>query len=134
MKYIKSVLTVLSMFVLCTAFSAKKDDPKIVYAFGLSASFTDTIVCYTDIQILDSVKLTKTDFLPNRDLYSYQLKNFVEGVGYQKTSTSMIYFSDKKSKLEKERESLLNKYRKNKGLTLKLIESKEFRFVKPDIE
>ena len=41
-------------------------------------SFNDSIVYYTDIQVLDSVELDKNGFLPKRDLYTYQLKNYLE--------------------------------------------------------
>lgn len=36
--------------------------------FGVAASFNDTVVYFTDIQVLDSVKLDKGGFLPKRDL------------------------------------------------------------------
>lgn len=55
-------------------FFSEKDHSKPVYAFGISASFTDTVVYFTDIQILDSAKVSKEGFLAHRELYSYQLK------------------------------------------------------------
>ena len=77
----------------CPAFSLKKGSHKPVYAFGISASFTDTVVYYTDIQLLDSVHLDKGGFLPHRELYSYQLKNFLEFEMNLPNRTCMIYFS-----------------------------------------
>ena len=71
------------VLTMCSAFSLKKDHSKTVYAFGIAASFTDTVVYFTDIQILDSAKVSKEGFLTHRDLYSYQLKNYVEDNGLQ---------------------------------------------------
>ena len=56
MKYVKILFAIALVFTMCSAFSLKKDHSKPVYAFGISASFTDTVVYFTDIQILDSAK------------------------------------------------------------------------------
>lgn len=71
-----------------------KDKEKAVYAFGVAASFNDSIVYYTDIQVLDSVELDKNGFLPKRDLYTYQLKNYLEYNLKKPDYTCMIYFSE----------------------------------------
>ena len=42
MKYVKILFAVALVFTLCSAFSLKKGGHKPVYAFGVSASFTDT--------------------------------------------------------------------------------------------
>ena len=111
---------------------AKKDHSKPVYAFGISASFTDTIVYFTDIQILDSAKVSKEGFLSHRELYSYQLKNYLEDNQLQQNSTCMIYFSENRKKLEKEATKILNKYKKNNRMTVSRIDSDKFRFTKPE--
>ena len=80
------------VLTMCSAFSLKKDHSKTVYAFGIAASFTDTVVYFTDIQILDSAKVSKEGFLTHRDLYSYQLKNYVEDNGLQDPKID-CYFS-----------------------------------------
>lgn len=77
MKYVRILCAVALVFALCSAFTMK-DKEKAVYAFGVAASFNDSIVYYTDIQVLDSVELDKNGFLPKRDLYTYQLKNYLE--------------------------------------------------------
>ena len=77
MKYVRILCAVALVFALCSAFTMK-DKEKVVYAFGVAASFNDSIVYYTDIQVLDSVELDKNGFLPKRDLYTYQLKNYLE--------------------------------------------------------
>mgnify|MGYP006873686016 FL=1 len=79
MKYVRILFAVALVFMVCSAFSFKKGKgEKAVYAFGVAASFNDTVVYFTDIQVLDSVKLDKGGFLPKRDLYTYQLKNYLE--------------------------------------------------------
>ena len=94
MKYVKILFAVALVFTLCSAFSLKKGGHKPVYAFGVSASFTDTVIYYTEIQMLDSVALDKNGFLPHRELYSYQLKNYLEDNQLQQNSTCLLYTSD----------------------------------------
>ena len=132
MKYVKILFAVALVFTLCSAFSLKKGGHKPVYAFGVSASFTDTVIYYTEIQMLDSVVLDKNGFLPHRELYSYQLKNYLEDNQLQQNSTCMIYFSENRKKLEKEATKILNKYKRNKRITVSKIESEKFHFTKPE--
>lgn len=132
MKYVKILFAIALVFTMCSAFSLKKDHSKPVYAFGISASFTDTVVYFTDIQILDSAKVSKEGFLVHRELYSYQLKNYLEDNQLQQNSTCMIYFSENRKKLEKEATKILNKYKKNNRMTVSRIDSDKFRFTKPE--
>ena len=89
-------------------------------------------VYYTDIQLIDSVHLDKNGFLPHRELYSYQFKNFLELDMNQPNRTCMIYFSDRKKKLDKEALKILGKYKKNKAVALQKIDPEKFRFTKPE--
>lgn len=132
MKYVKILFVLALAFTMCSAFSIKKESHKPVYAFGVSASFADTVVYYTDVQLLDSVHLDKNGFLPHRELYSYQLKNFLEYEMKQPNRTCMIYFSDSKKKIDKEALKVLGKYQKNKSVVLQKIDPEKFRFVKPE--
>ena len=127
MKYIRLIMAVALTFLVCSAFTMKKDKEKPVYVFGVAASFTDTLVYYTDIQLLDSVHLNEHGFLPQRDLYSYQLKNHLEYNMNKLNYTCVIYFSDNKKKLEKVKSG----YLKSKQ-TLRPIEASEFQFKKPE--
>lgn len=129
MKRLKIGVVLLGALVVFSAFSLKKKST--VYAFGISASFTDTVVYYTEIQVLDSVTLGKKGFLPQRELYSYQLKNHLEYEKGEKNRTCMLYFSKQEGKLQKERNTVLNKYKK-KGVVLKEIKKEEFAFKKPE--
>ncbi|WP_307997475.1 hypothetical protein [uncultured Bacteroides sp.] len=132
MKYVKILFAIALVFTMCSAFSLKKDHSKPVYAFGISASFTDSVVYFTDIQILDSAKVSKEGFLAHRELYSYQLKNYLEDNQLQQNSTCMIYFSENRKKLEKEATKILNKYKRNKRIAVSKIESEKFHFTKPE--
>lgn len=129
MKTLKIGIALLVAFVALSAFSLKKKSS--VYAFGLSASFTDTVVFYTEVQLLDSVSLGKKGFLPQRELYSYQLKNHLEYEKGEKNRTCMLYFSKNQAQLEKEKSALLAKYKKN-GVVLKELSKDEFSFKKPE--
>ena len=122
MKHVKIVFAVMLVFTLCTAFTMKSHKP--VYAFGIAASFNDSVVYCTEIQVLDSTALDKNGFLPKRDLYSYQLKNYLE-------YTCMIYFSESKKKLEKEAVKVKAKYKKG-TMALQTIAPDKFSFKKPE--
>ena len=131
-KNIRLFVVLALAFLMCSAFTMKKDKDKEkpVYAFGVAASFSDTLVYYTPIQLLDSVALDKNGFLPGRDLYSYQLKNHLEYKLGKLNYTCMIYFSDNKKKLEKEVSKVKAGYQKSRQ-TLLAIEPDEFKFEKP---
>lgn len=130
MKFVKIVLASVVLLLFCSAFVMKKN--KSVYMFGISASFTDTIVYYTDVQLLDSVHLDKKGFLPYREHYSYQLKNYLEYEKGEKNRTCMIYFSNNESKLHAERKKLLSRYNKDKTVEMKEVKQNEFLFKKPE--
>lgn len=130
MKYFRILLTVAVAFVLCSAFSMK-DKEKKVYAFGVAASFNDTVVYYTEIQLLDSIELDKHGFLPQREMYSYQLKSYLEYELQKPDYVTMIYFSENKNKLQKEATKVKGKYVKG-NLKLQAIAPTDFSFTKPE--
>lgn len=132
MRHMRIALAAMMILTAATAFSKKHQD-KQVYAFGVSASFTDTLVYYTDIHIIDSVSLDKSGFLPNREMYSYQLKEYLENEYKQKNGTCMIYFNEKKKKLDKEFSKLMAKYKKNNSIVMIAIPQDKFKFKEPDL-
>lgn len=135
MKNFRIVGSCLLVLLLCSAFSfpgkRKKHEEKVVYAFGVATSFNDTLVYVTEIQTLDSVSLTKSGFLPQRELYSYQLKNYMEDDLGNVDCTCMIYFSGKKKNLEKEAAKIKGKQIKQNKYTIVDIKSADFSFKKP---
>ena len=100
MRFIKIFCSLFVVLILCSAFSLKGNKTKAVYIVGVSASFTDSLIYFTDIQLLDSVKLDNNKLLPQRSHYSYQLKNYLEGQEGLVNRTCFVYFDTNKSKLE----------------------------------
>ncbi|WP_353333337.1 hypothetical protein [Bacteroides sedimenti] len=133
MKFIKNVFPAVLMILLLSSFSflGKGNKQKPVYAFGVSASFTDSIVYYTEIQQLDSVHLTKDGFLPKRDAYSAQLKLFLENRG-EAGRTCMIYFSNSKKTINKEFDKITKRYKNKKSVSFQKITANDFQFKKPE--
>ena len=130
MKKFVSAAFLLLLLLAGTASTMKKSQH--VYAFGVGASFNDTLVYWTSIQVIDSVKLDKNGFLPQREAYTYQLKNYIEYTLKRSNYTCMIYFSDDKAKLEKEEQKLKGKYKKSKGLHIQQLDAQSFTFKKPE--
>lgn len=132
MKLLRSLLALMLMFIVCTGFIGKKQKEKEVYLFGVAASFSDTLIYYTDIQLLDSVKLDKNGFLNRRDVYSNQLKEYIQYQMAHDNYTCMIYFSDNKEKLQKRQTKIVKGYEKNEGLSVNHIPTSDFKFKKPE--
>lgn len=130
MKYVRIIFAVALAFMFCSAFTLKNKE-KQVYAFGIAASFNDSVVYCTEIQVLDSAELDKNGFLPKREQYTYQLKNHLEYEMQKPDYTCMIYFSESKGKLEKEAAKVKGKYKKGNGQVLQTVSSAEFTFKKP---
>ena len=130
MKHVRMFLALALVFVACSAFTMKKGGDKPVYIFGVAASFNDTVVYYTPVQLLDSVVLDHQNFLPQRELYSYALKNYLEYTVGKPNYTCMIYFSEKKGKLEREALKIMDKYRKE-NVEVRLLDN-SFVFKKPE--
>lgn len=130
MKYARIIIAVALAFMFCSAFTLKNKE-KQVYAFGIAASFNDSVVYCTEIQVLDSAELDKNGFLPKRELYTYQLKNHLEYEMKKPDYTCMIYFSESKGKLEKEAVKVKGKYKKANGQVLQTVNPAEFTFKKP---
>lgn len=107
--------------------------PKL-YAFGFSASFNDSIVYFTDIQVIDSAWINdKTKFLISRDNYSYQLKNYFTSIG-QEHRTCVISFALTRKEIEKKYKKMKEKYVKAGNFSIKNVSKNDFHFaaIKPD--
>ena len=100
-----------------------------MYMVGVSASFTDSLIYFTDIQHLDSVSLDKAELLPLRGQYSDQLKDYLTNNLGLKDRTCFIYFDTKKSKLEKVMKKMKDNYKKEGKAVLKEI-GPDFQFTK----
>lgn len=132
MKFIKILGSLLLVLMVCSAFSFKGSKGQAVYIVGVSASFTDSLVYFTEIQLLDSVSLDKNKMLPERAQYSYQLKNYLENQEGLTNRTCFVYFANSKKKLQKTISKMKTKYQKGKTLLIREVNPNEFRFKKPE--
>ena len=132
MKSIKILCSLLLVLTVCSAFSLKGS--KSVYIVGVSASFTDSLVYFTEIQLLDSVSLDKNKMLPERSQYSYQLKNNLENEEGLTNRTCFVYFSNSRKKLQKTINKMKTKYQKGKTLLIREVNPNAFKFKKPEEE
>lgn len=133
MKNIQFYGMLLAVFICCSAFSFKKKyTGKPVYMVGVSASFSDSLVYFTDIQLVDSVFLDKEGFLPQRQQYSYQLKSYMENSAGMTQRTCFVYFDVNKSKLEKNIKKLRDKYQKGGKNIIRQV-SEDFKFTKAEV-
>ena len=136
MKRIVSIFFILCFIVPC-AVSAKNDKKKKeskkkvvtdVYVWGVSLSFSDSIVYFTEIQHVDGAVI-EDKFLPNRHMYSYELKDYMSFEEGMPGRTSFIYFSDKRSDLEKKEQKVKKKLVERQGKTVRYLGEK-FKFTK----
>ena len=122
----------VSIVVGATAKKSKDKNKYGVYMAGVSASFTDSLVYFTDIQFLDSAQVDGKGFLVGRSQYSVQLKDYLETKEGGKNRTCFIFFNLKKNKLQKELQKLKEKYNKGKNMVLKDV-NPEFKFEKAEL-
>ena len=130
MKYIRICLMAVVGVMLLSAFTMKGKE-KPVYVFGVGASFKDSVVYFTEVQAVDSVALDKNGFLPRREMYAYQLKNYLEYEKSQPDYTCVVYFSENKNKLEKEASKVRKQYEKAKTFVIEKVGMSDFSFKKP---
>lgn len=97
----KFYIFVIALLFVPLAMSAKKGED-VVYLFGASYSYNDSIVYFTEIQPIEGIKLlNKSKILPDRQHYAYELKDYMNFKEGKPGRISIIYFSKKRSKLEK---------------------------------
>ena len=131
MKFVKLIVCLFLVMSVCSTFSANgKGKVKGMYIAGVSASFADSLIYFTDVQFVDSVSLNKEKLLPLREKYSDQMDNYLEKVKGQPNRTCFIYFNEKKAKLEKVVIKLKEDYKEGGKSILRELGS-EFKFSKP---
>ncbi len=126
----KKIHILFIAFMLASVGAFAKKDKDVVYLFGASYSYSDSIVYFTEIQPVEGVKLLKGNLLPDRQHYAYELKdymNFKEGMPGR---ISVIYFSKKRSKLEKV-EAKVKKRILHKEEKMVLYLGDKFQFTRP---
>ncbi len=112
MKKIFSIIFILCLVIPSLSFAkdGKKKEKKKkvqteVYVWGVSLSFSDSVAYFTEIQRVEGA-IIEDKLLPNRHLYAYELKDYMSYEEDMPGRTSFIYFSDKRSKLEKKEQKV----------------------------
>lgn len=124
-------VTVILLLSLAALPVQARGDKTGVFIFGVSTSFNDSTVYFTEIQQLDSAVVTKRGlFLYGRDQYSYQLKSYMQGLNVV-TPTCLVMFASTRNKIEKKYVKLRKRFQNTKkGLyDLKYIDANAFRFI-----
>lgn len=133
----KALLILLLMLVAAVGIARDKKEGKNtkeikevpVYIWGASISFSDSVVYFTEIQELGAMVL-ENGFLPHRQYYAYELKDYMNFNENMPGRISVIYFDEKRSKLEKQEQKIKKRLVEKEGLTVRYIGDK-FKFVKP---
>lgn len=137
--YINTILAIILMAVFCpSTIQAKRVVVPEMYLFGMAASFNDTIVYFTDIQRVDSCWInTKNHFLQSRDVMSRQLREHLATKRDQPHRTCIIFYAQKRSKIEKKFLKIQRLYTKSKDgqqhFDLRYLPEGEFKFVPVDL-
>lgn len=133
----RSTRILCALLAVSFAFSLMAKEPKDknkygVYIAGVSASFKDSLVYFTDVQFVDSASVTGKGYLVERAQYSEQLHDFFAATQGDKNRTCFILFDKKKKNVEKEVSKLRQKYVKGGGVLVKDMDP-AFEFKKPII-
>jgi hypothetical protein len=106
-----------------------KDKTNGMYIVGVSASFTDSVIYFTDVQFVKNLSLGNDKLLEMRSHYSDQLDEYLESEKGLINRTSFVYYNDKKEKLEKIIKKMKEKYRKEGKSVLRDLGG-DFKFVR----
>ena len=125
LKYV-ALTVVLLLTTLQLAYAAKGKRAKTIYVFGVATSFNDSTAYVTVIQQLDSVTTVgKTDILANKQEYSYQLREFMDGKGVQHATCVTVNAKSRKE-AEKSLNSMKQRLADKNKLIVKQIPAEEF--------
>lgn len=132
MRIYKTFFTLLLM-TFCVASATAKPRCQPIYIFGVSASFNDSIVYITNIQMLDSAWVDdKTGFLLMRNEYSNQMRSHFTAKG-QLNRTCIVCFADNEKKILKKYAKMKKRYlsdkKKKRNFDYRELDEDEFKFV-----
>lgn len=135
MKKIFSIIFILCLVIPSLSFAKdgktkerKKKVQTEVYVWGVSLSFSDSVVYFTEIQHIEGA-IIEDKLLPNRHLYAYELKDYMSYEENMPGRTSFIYFSDKRSKLEKKEQKVKKRLVEDGEKTVRYLGDR-FKFTK----
>ena len=107
-----------------------------IYMFGFSASFTDSIVYFTNIQEVDSAWIDSgSKFLMGRENYSYQLRNYLADKLKMPNRTCLVMYGKNRKDAEKKYLKMKRLYtEKSKGMyDVRFINDSNFKFATIDM-
>ncbi len=129
MNKVKIISLLVFMTCVWTVRAEQKPKSDRVYMFGVSASFTDSVVYITDLQVVDTAYfLPRSGYLAERTLYSSQLQLFLEEQCGQTNQTGTVFYHRKRKKLERIYLSVKKKYAKDKAVVVQPLGTDRFRF------
>ena len=128
MKFVKLLAPLFLVCMMCSAFTMK-DKTNGMYIVGVSASFTDSVIYFTDVQFVKNLSLGNDKLLEMRSHYSDQLDEYLESEKGLINRPSFVYYNDKKEKLEKIIKKMKEKYRKEGKSVLRDLGG-DFKFVR----
>jgi hypothetical protein len=102
MKLLRTIISVIALVFLFSGQSQAKSVcmPKI-YLFGVSISFNDSTVYFTDIQQLENAwVINKSKMLEGRSDYANQFKSYFSGLG-EKERTCVVYYAFTEKAIQK---------------------------------
>lgn len=103
---------------------------KPLYMIGVAVSMVDSAIFITDMHLVKDVTVAKKKhFLMDRQLYSLQLRRYLEetnkGGG---PFVPAVYFSPNRKKMERKYLSLHKRYSQGKDFRIVLVDQSQFRF------
>lgn len=129
---LRTAIAIMSLALPSIMMAANKQQK--LYVYGFVMSFNDSTVYFTDVQELDSAWVdAKTDFLYSRENYSYQLRDYMKGLGYPEP-TCITTFAKKRKKVEKKFLKTKKRYVNDPNYSVQYIPASDFTFhtVYPD--
>lgn len=132
-KYIHILLMVVVTLGVCTTTEAKKVQIPKMYMFGMAASFNDTIVHFTSVQELDSAWVEKKHrVLQARQLYSYQLRDYLATAKQMPRRTCIVFAHKDKKKVEKKylkmRKLYMPSKKQHQSYDIRQLSTTDFQF------
>lgn len=102
MRILKMICLLVTLVCTTVVFAGSGVKQKAVYVFGYAQSNSDSLIYVTDIQRIDTAFLVKKGgFLLGRQVFSEQLRSFLDHSYGSKNAICNIFFSTKRSTLVK---------------------------------
>ena len=126
----KVFISALLVALFAVSAVSAKDKKDVVYLLGVSISYSDSTAYFTEIMPIEGVSLVgKAKALPDRQHYAYELKDYMNLQEGMPNRTSVIFFSKKRSKMQKV-EAKVKKRLLRGGKDVRYLGDK-FKFTRP---